>query len=196
MSGMYQVTNLCAEELRVQYPERKIICIDTLCGSVGEGFLVREAARLQAGGMTVEELAQWVEPNKLRVCHWFTVDTFDHLKHGGRVGAASAAMGTLLQIKPLLHIDVAGRLKVVEKPRGNTKAMAAQLSKMEESWDCTMGKLVVIGHADCPERAAELKEQVKTRFPDADIHIADIGPIIGAHTGPGMLALIFWGYVR
>lgn len=124
------------------------------------------------------------------------LDTFEHLKHGGRVEPVSAAMGTMLQSKPLLHIDVSGRLDVVEKTRGTTKAMAAQIRKMEESWNCTMSKLVVIGHGDCLKRAEELKAQLMTRFPDADVHISEIGPIIGSHTGPGMLALIFWGYVR
>lgn len=196
MSGMYQVANLCAEELRVQYPERRIMCIDTLCGSVGEGMLVREALRKQAEGTSYEDLCVWVLANRLNICHWFTVDTFEHLKHGGRVSAASAFMGTMLNIKPMLHIDSDGKLCAMEKPRGSKKAMEAQLNKMQQGWNPEISNLVVIGHADCPERAEELKDQVKFRFPDADIHIADIGPIIGAHTGPGMLALIFWGTTR
>lgn len=196
MSGTIQAANICMEELREEYPERGIICLDTLCGSGGEGLLLHEALKKQAEGVPFEELCTWVLTNRLHVCHWFTVDTFDYLKHGGRVSTAAAATGTMLQIKPMLHIDVAGQLNVVEKPRGNKKAMAAQLRKMEESWDRTMGNLVVIGHADCPERAEELKKQVKARFPDADIHTADIGPIISAHTGPGMLALVYWGTSR
>lgn len=196
MSGMYQVASVCAQELLDQYPQRKILCIDTLCGSVGEGFLVREAARLQAEGMSLDDLAQWVEAHKLQVCHWFTVDTFAHLKHGGRVSSASAAMGTMLQVKPMLHIDNDGALCATAKPRGHKKAMEAQLNKMKEGWDPNASKLVVIGHADRPSGAAELKALVTSRFPDAEIHIADIGPIIGAHTGPDMLALIYWGTNR
>ena len=196
MSGMFQVANLCAKELRAQYPERMIMCIDTLCGSVGEGMLVCEVLRKQAEGISYEDLCIWILDNRLNICHWFTVDTFEHLKHGGRVSAASAFMGTMLNIKPMLHIDGDGKLCAMEKPRGSKKAMEAQLNKMQQGWDPEISNLVVIGHADCPERALELKEQVKKQFPAADIHLADIGPIIGAHTGPGMLALIFWGNVR
>ena len=187
---------MAAEELREVYPERKIVCIDTLCASVGEGFLVREAARRQAGGMSLDELAAWVEENKLKVCHWFTVDTFEHLKHGGRVGAVSAAVGGVLNIKPLLHVTEKGVLEVAKKPRGSKQAMRAQLEQMKHGWTPDLGKLVVIGHADNPIGAINLRDQVQEQFPDADIHTADIGAVIGAHVGPGMLALIYWGTTR
>lgn len=196
LSGMYHSASLAAEELRQQYPERRIICIDTLCASVGEGFLLREASARQAGGASLDELAHWVEDVRLKVCHWFTVDTFEHLKHGGRVSAASAVVGTMLQIKPMLHVDEEGKLAVMEKPRGQKRAMDAQLAKMQAGWMPELGKLVVIGHADCPESAALLKRRVEEQFPEADVHVANIGPIIGAHTGPGMLALIYWGNNR
>lgn len=196
LSGMYHSASLAAEELRQRYPERRIMCIDTLCASVGEGFLIREALRKQAEGTSYEDLCVWVLANRLNVCHWFTVDTFDHLKHGGRVSSASAVFGTMLQIKPMLHVDEEGKLAVTEKPRGQKKAMDAQLSKMKDGWKPALGKLVVVGHADCPDSAALLKSRVAEQFPDADIHIANIGPIIGAHTGPGMLALIYWGNNR
>lgn len=121
LSGSFQNAVLSAEELREKYPERKLYCIDTLCASVGEGFLVCEAARKQAEGMGVDELAEWVAQRQLKVCHWFTVDTFEHLRHGGRVGAVSAALGTALQIKPLLHVTTEGTLEVAEKPRGSKR---------------------------------------------------------------------------
>lgn len=196
MSATYQTACLCAEELREWYPARKICCLDTLCASVGEGFLVREAARKQAEGLSLEELAAWVEERRLRVCHWFTVDTFDHLKHGGRVSGAAAAVGTLLQIKPMLHVSQAGALEVAEKPRGAKHAMAAQLSRMERGWTPEESPLVVIGHGDCPDRAQALAELVRLKFHQAEIYTVPIGPVIGAHTGPGMLALIFWGTER
>lgn len=196
LSGTFQTACLCAEELREQYPARKILCLDTLCASVGEGFLVREAARKQAEGLSLEELAAWVEERRLQVCHWFTVDTFDHLKHGGRVSGAAAAVGTLLQIKPMLHVSQGGTLEVAEKPRGTKHAMAAQLSRMERSWTPEESPLVVVGHGDCPDRAQALAERVREEFPKAEVFIAPIGPVIGAHTGPGMLALIFWGTER
>lgn len=196
ISGTYQSALLCAQELRAAYPERGVVCVDTLCASVGEGFLVKEAARKGREGLSLKELAAWVEGHKRQVCHWFTVDTFEHLRHGGRVSAAAAAMGTLLQIKPMLHISAAGTLEVVEKPRGTKRAMMAQLSRMEKG--CTQGErpLVMVGHGDCPQRAGELAALVRERFPQAEIYTAPIGPIIGAHTGPGMLALIFWGRER
>lgn len=196
LSGTFQTACLCAEDLREQYPERKILCLDTLCASAGEGFLVREAAVKQADGLSLEELAAWVEEHRLRVCHWFTVDTFDHLRHGGRVSGTAAAVGTLLQIKPLLHVSELGTLEVAEKPRGAKHAMAAQLSRMERGWTPEECPLVIVGHGDCPARAEELAERVREEFPEAEVFTAPIGPVIGAHTGPGMLALIFEGTER
>ena len=196
MSSTLQSANLCAQELREEYPERKLIVVDTLCASVGEAMLVREAARKQQEGLSIEELAAWVEENRLKICHWFTVDSFDHLKHGGRVSAAAAVVGTMLQIKPLLHVDEEGKLRVMEKPRGRKQAIRTQVAHMKEGWTPEMSKLVVIGHGDCPEDCEQLRQSVLKEFPDADIRVADIGPVIGAHTGPGMLALIYWGTNR
>ena len=193
MSGTIQSAKLCVEELREAYPERTILCIDTLCASVGEGFLVREAAKKQAEGFSIRETADWVEAHRLEVCHWFTVDTFAHLRHGGRVSSAAAMVGTALQIKPLLHVNERGCLQVAEKPRGRKNAIAAQLAKMEQGWAPSFGNLVVIGHGDAPDAAGQLQEAVSLRFPKAEIHTTDIGPVIGAHTGPGMLALVYWG---
>lgn len=196
LSSTLQSANLCAQELREEYPERKLIVVDTLCAAVGEAMLVREAARKQQEGLTIEELAAWVEENRLKICHWFTVDSFDHLKHGGRVSAAAAAVGTMLQIKPLLHVDEEGKLRVAEKPRGRKQAIRTQVAHMKEGWTPEMGKLVVIGHGDYPDDVEQLRQAVLKEFPDADIRVAYIGPVIGAHTGPGMLALIYWGTNR
>ena len=196
LSSTLQSANLCAQELREEYPERKLIVVDTLCAAVGEAMLVREAARKQQEGLTIEELAAWVEENRLKICHWFTVDSFDHLKHGGRVSAAAAAVGTMLQIKPLLHVDDEGKLRVAEKPRGRKQAIRTQIALMMEGWTPEMGRLVVIGHGRCPDDVEQLRQAVLKEFPDADIRVAYIGPVIGAHTGPGMLALIYWGTNR
>lgn len=196
ISGSYNSACIAAEELREEYPDRKIIVIDTICASVGQGFLIREAARMQSQGMAIDALADWVRAHQFDVCHWFTVDTFTHLKHGGRVSAASAAIGGALNIKPLLHVTKDGTLSVYKKPRGAKGAMRAQLERMETGWTPEMGKLVVIGHADNPLGASQLRDQVSEKYPDAEIHIADIGAVIGAHVGPGMLALIFWGTTR
>lgn len=196
MSGTIQSARLCIEELKEHYPERRILCIDTLCASVGEGFLVREAARKQAEGYDLDELADWVVENRLKVCHWFTVDIFEHLRHGGRVSATAATVGTLLSIKPLLHVDEQGKLAVMEKPRGRRKAIASKMTRMQQGWEPEIGNLVIIGHGDCPEEAELLRHAVEKKFPEAEIYLAEIGPIIGAHTGPGMLAVIYWGDTR
>lgn len=196
LSGTCQSARVCVEDLRERYPERTILCVDTFCASVGQGFLIREIARKKAEGLTIEELATWVRENSLKVCHWFTVDVFDHLKHGGRVSAATAVLGTALQIKPMLHVDNQGQLEVVEKPRGRKRSIAAQMARMDAGWLPNMGKLVLIGHGDNPEAARLLKGMVLSAYPDAEVYTAPIGPIIGAHTGPGMLALIYWGNNR
>ena len=196
MSGTINSARLCARELAEEYPERKIYCVDTLCASVGEGFIVREAARMQAEGMDAGALVQWVKENCLNVCHWFTVDTFQHLLHGGRVSAVSAAAGTVLNIKPLLHVDEEGKLKVMGKPRGHKQALKIKLDYMKAGWNPELGKLVIVGHGDCPEVGKELCEQVKQQFPEAEVYLVDIGPVIGANTGPGMSALIYWGSNR
>ena len=196
MSGTIQSAKLCIEELRTEYPERKIFCVDTLCASLGEGFLVHEAARRQAEGYDLEELLEWCIEHRLQVCHWFTVDVFEHLRHGGRVSAASATAGSILNIKPLLRVNEWGKLAVMEKPRGRRRAISAKMADMEAAWMPALGNLVIVGLWDCPDGAGLLKQEIAERFPEADIHVLDIGPIIGAHTGPGMLAVIYWGKNR
>ena len=196
LSGMIQSSIMSIEELREQYPEREIVCIDTLCASLGEGFLVIEAARKQSQGLSLHGLEEWVLAHRLQVCHWFTVDRFDHLLHGGRVSAVSAVAGTVLQIKPLLHVDEEGCLVVAAKPRGRKNAIAMQLEKLEQGWLPDVSKLIIIGHGNCPDGAEILRQEVTARFPQAEIMIMEIGPVIGAHTSPGMLAVLYWGNTR
>ena len=196
LSGTVERARLCMRELSEEYPERKIVCVDTLCASLGEGLLVRGALKKQAEGMALEALVDWVKQNRLRVCHWFTVDTFDHLRHGGRVSGAVAAIGTALQIKPLLHVDEAGMLKVMGKPRGRHKAIETQISYMRAGWTPQVDDTVIVGHGDCPADAQMLRDAVLDAFPEANVLVAPIGPIIGAHTGPDMLAVVYWGSNR
>ncbi|MGI6240208.1 MAG: DegV family protein [Christensenellales bacterium] len=196
LSSTIETASVCMGELRQEYPDRKIMLVDTRAASAGEGFLVCEAARRMAQGETIDALAQWVIANRFSVCHWFTVDTFEHLRRGGRVSAAVAAMGTLLQIKPLLHVDETGALKAAEKPRGKKQAVEAQLARMKKGWDRSISPMVAVGHGDAPAEAEKLRGLVAERFPDADIHVYEINPVIGAHTGPGILALVFWGNER
>ena len=196
LSGTYHNAAIAAEDLREEFPEARIITVDTLCASLGQGMLVDLTVQEKRQGKTLDEAAAFAEKNRLHLCHWFTVDMFDHLRHGGRVSAAAAAIGTVLQIKPMLHVSNDGKLEVVEKPRGQKKAMALQLDYMKKGWNPGSSPLVLIGHGDCPEKAELLKAMVQKEFPTAEIYTTPIGPIIGSHTGPGMLALIYWGTNR
>lgn len=196
MSATYQSARIAAQELQEQFPERKVICVDTLGATLSEVLLLRKAAHMQEKGADVETAAAWIEENRLRVCVWFVVDTFDHLHHGGRVSAATAAVGTMLNIKPMLHIDANGKLENTSKPRGRKKAMSTLISKIEQGWCPGFSKTVTIVHADDLQGAEELKELLARKFPEAEIEIGELGPVIGAHTGPGLLALIYWGNNR
>lgn len=196
MSGCVNNARLCMDELRAEYPQRKLYCIDSLSASVGEAFLIHEAALRQYNGMPIEELAAWLDSHKLHVCHWFTVDTFDHLKHGGRVSGTAAAVGSVLNIKPMLHVDELGKLAVTRKPRGRRRAIREMIAQMQAGWTPDISPLVIIGHSDDPSGAAMLHEAILVNSPEADIHTVEIGPVIGAHTGPGMLAVIYWGSNR
>jgi len=196
MSATYQSAQIAAQELQEQFPEQKILCVDTLGATLSEMRLLRETAKMQEKGADLESVAAWAEENRLRICVWFVVDTFDHLRHGGRVSMATAAVGTMLGIKPLLHIDVNGKLENTDKPRGRKKAMTTLISKMEQGWCPDFSQTVTIVHADNPQGAEELKKLVAHKFPESEIEIGELGPVIGAHTGPGLLALIYWGNNR
>ncbi len=196
LSATYQNACSCAEELEEKYPERTVLCIDTLAASAGQALLVYEAAKKWLVGESMEELAEWVLKRRLSVCHWFTVDTLEYLKKGGRIGAATAVVGGMLQIKPLLHVDEEGHLIQAGKPRGRRQALNEKLRCFQEGWDPSMGRTVVIAHGDCYEEAARLKEEIETHYIEAECRIASVGPIIGMHTGPGMVACCFWGTKR
>lgn len=196
LSATYQNACSCAEELEEKYPERSVLCIDTLAASAGQALLVYEAAKKWQTGEKMEELAEWVLKRRLSVCHWFTVDTLEYLKKGGRIGAATAVVGGMLQIKPLLHVDEEGHLIQAGKPRGRRQALNEKLRCFQEGWNPSMGRTVVIAHGDCYEEAVRLKEEIETHYIEAECRIVSVGPIIGMHTGPGMVACCFWGTKR
>ncbi len=196
MSSTFISAEMSIIDLKEDYPDRKIICVDTLGASVGEALLVCEAAQKQAEGMDIDELKKWIEENRLNVCHWFVVDTFKHLKHGGRVSETTAALGTTLNIKPLLHVTTEGNLQVQGKPRGQKMAMKHLLKKLDDGWNPMLGRKIIIGHSYNLERAVELKNYICEKYSHAEVMVADMGAIIGAHTGPGVLALIYWGNNR
>ncbi|MBQ6451329.1 MAG: DegV family protein [Solobacterium sp.] len=196
LSGTFESACLAVEQLKAEYPERMIYCIDTLCASVGQAFLVLEALDRQAEGYSMKELANWVGGHIFHTDHWFTLDTLSHLVKGGRITPAAASLGRIVQLKPMLRLNAQGKLTIQSKPRGHKKSLRLLLKQMEDHWLPLEGKRVIIGHGGMPEYAEELQMMVKEKFPESQIQIMEIGPVIGSHTGPGMLALIFWGDIR
>lgn len=195
MSGTYASACMAAKELNDSYPN-KVICIDTLDASVGLGLLTINALTKQKEGQSIEQVALWAKNQRLSIAHRFTIDTFDHLKHGGRVSSQTAAIGTLLQVKPLLRINEEGKLVVMEKPKGHKKAISAFLSHVLQKINPSMSKELLIGHCDNLEDAKLLKKSINECLPDYNTYITDIGPIIGCHTGPGMLAVAYYSTLR
>ena len=196
LSGTYNSMRIAGEELKEEYPEAKIIIIDTLCACLGEGLLLYKALQQKASGKTIEETAKWVEENKLHICHNVTVDDLFHLHRGGRISKASAVLGSVVQIKPIIHMDNEGKLQVIGKERGRKKSlnkivdMAVEQSK---GWDNDM---IMITHGDCLEDAEYVASLVREKMGIDNILINDIGTVIGSHTGPGVVAVFCMGEKR
>ncbi len=196
LSSTFSTANVALAELREQYPHRKIVAVDSLCASAGEALLAYYAAQNRAKGMSIEENAQWLEDNKLHLAHWFTVDDLMFLKRGGRVSSATALVGTMLSIKPVLHVDNDGHLINVSKARGRKASMKALVDKAAETGVDLSNQVLFISHGDCLDDAQWLAQEVRDRFHPVDVVISDIGPVIGAHSGPGTLALYFMATQR
>ena len=196
LSATYDSSRLAAEELREKYPQRKIFAVDTLCASLGQGLLVWHAAQLKDQGKSIEEVRDWVEENKLHLCHQFTVDDLHFLKRGGRISATTAVVGTMLKIKPVLHVDDGGKLVNIGKARGRRASLKALVDRMEETAIDPAGQTVFISHGDCMEDAEYVAGLVKERMGVQDVRINYVGPVIGAHSGPGTLALFYLGSRR
>jgi len=196
LSSTYQASRLAAEEMQERYPDRKIIPVDTLCASMGQGLLVYLASRQKAEGKTIEEVRDWAEEQKFHLCHWFTVDDLMFLKRGGRINAATALVGTALGIKPVLHVDNEGHLVNMGKVRGRQASLAALVDKMAETALDPQDQVVFISHGDCLDDAKTVEKLVKQRFHVKQVVTSYVGPVIGAHSGPGTLALFFLGKER
>ncbi len=194
LSTTYQSAVIAAGELRERYPHRTIHVIDTLCAALGQGLLVYHAAKKRDEGMDVNELAAWVEEHKLNICHWVTVDDLSTLKRGGRISATTAIVGTMLNVKPIIIMDNEGRLINTAKVRGRKTAMEHLVKKFAETAIDT--DTVFIAHGDCPEDAAALEALVKEQHGVKNVITGYVGPVIGAHTGPGVLVLFFLGQHR
>ena len=196
LSSTYQASVLAAEELREKYPDRKIYTVDTLCASKGQGLLVYLAVQEQRKGRSIEEVRDWAESTKLHLCHQFTVDDLHFLKRGGRISATTAVVGSMLQIKPVLHVDNEGHLINIGKARGRQASLKALVDKMEKTVTEEGKKTVFISHGDCRKDAVAVADMVRERFGTQDIRINYVGPVIGAHSGPGTLALFYLGTER
>jgi len=196
LSTTYQSAVIAARELMEQYPGRKAYVVDTLCASLGEGLLVYYACRKRDEGFSLEALRDWVEDNKQNLCHWFTVDDLMFLKRGGRVSATTALVGTMLQIKPVLHVDSEGHLISVAKARGRKAAIDALAKKVAELGEGFDNETMFISHGDCPEDARYLEKVLKEKHGAKYVHINHVGAVIGSHAGPGVLALFFLGKHR
>ena len=200
LSGTCGSAMVAAEEIREsgEYPDRKLIVIDSLSASLGEGLLVHKAVQLKEAGKSMEEVADWVEKNKLHLCHNFTVDDLFHLHRGGRVSKATAVLGTMINIKPVLHVDDEGHLIAIGKVRGRKKSLAALVDRMADQIKGyeDQNSEVFISHGDCQEDAEYVQKLVQERFGVDKFIINHVGPTIGAHSGPGTVALFFMGNPR
>ena len=196
LSGTYNSMRIAGEELKEEYPEAKIIIIDTLCACLGEGLLLYKALQLKEAGKTIEETAKWVEENKLHICHNVTVDDLFHLHRGGRISKASAVLGSVVQIKPIIHMDENGKLQVIGKERGRKKSLNKIVDMAVEQikgWD---NDIAMITHGDCQEDAEYVAKLVRERLGIENILINNIGTVIGSHTGPGVVAGFVMGNKR
>ena len=196
LSATYSSAKIACGELSEKYPERTVCAVDTLCASLGQGLILWLAVQLKRQGKSLPEVRSWVEENKLHVCHWFTVDDLNHLKRGGRISGASALFGTMLNIKPVLHVDDEGHLIAMSKVRGRRASLDALADRMEKTAVDPASQTVFISHGDCREDAEYLAGELKRRMNVRDVVIGVIGPVIGTHSGPGTIALFFVGTPR
>ncbi len=193
LSGSYNASRMAAEELKELYPERKILVLDSIAASIGQGLLVYHAALKKRQGLTHEELYVWLEENKKQICHWFTVEDLMHLKRGGRISALSANIGTALNIKPILSVNMEGKLVNLGKVMGRKKSLSELIIKMKTSIETPENQVVIIGHGDSLKDAEFLSSKLKNELHVKEVIMTQIGPIIGSHTGPGMIGLTFIG---
>lgn len=198
LSGTYNSMRLAAEELKEEYPEAKIIVVDTLCACLGEAILLHHVLKQKEAGKTIEEAAQWAEENKLHVIHDVTIDSLDHLYRGGRLSKTSAVIGSIIKIKPIIVMNDEGKLEVIGKERGRKKAMnkiVDMAAEQAKGWE-DQNDLVLITHGDCIEDAEALADIVRKKMGIDNVLINNIGTVIGGHTGPGVLSVFCLGEKR
>lgn len=196
LSGTCNSMKIAAEELQEEYPEAKVIVVDTLCACMGEAMLLYYALKQKEAGKTIEEVAQWAEENKRHVCHNVTVDDLFHLHRGGRVSKTAAVLGTMVKVKPIIHMDDNGALQVIGKERGRKKSLHKIVDmavERSEGWD---NEIIMITHGDCLEDAEYVAKLVREKMGVENVFIHNIGTVIGSHTGPGVVATFCMGNKR
>lgn len=196
LSGTCNSMKIAAEELQEEYPEAKVIVVDTLCACMGEAMLLYYALKQKEAGKAIEEVAQWAEENKLHVCHNVTVDDLFHLHRGGRVSKTAAVLGTMVKVKPIIHMDDNGALQVIGKERGRKKSLHKIVDmavERSEGWD---NEIIMITHGDCLEDAEYVAKLVREKMGVENVLIHNIGTVIGSHTGPGVVATFCMGNKR
>lgn len=197
LSTTYQSACIAAESVRARYPEGRIRVIDSLSASLGQGLLMYLTARKKLReAPTMDELGDWVEANKLHICHWFTVNDLNYLKKGGRVSAATALVGTMLSIKPIMHTSDEGKLTVVGKARGRKSSLNTLIDTVGRLGIDLQDQVMFICQADCQAEAETVAAQLKQRYGVKEVYINYIGPVIGSHTGPNTMGLFFVGTER
>ena len=197
LSATCHSAQIAAQELSEQYPERKVYVVDSLCASLGQGLLMYLTAHKKLEeNLTLDQLGDWVEENKLHVCHWFTVDDLNYLKKGGRVSAATALVGTMLSIKPIMHTSDEGKLTVVGKARGRKSSLNTLIDTVGRLGIDLQDQVMFICQADCQAEAEAVAAQLKQRYGVKEVYINYIGPVIGSHTGPNTMGLFFVGTER
>lgn len=196
LSATYQNAAMAVEELREAFPDAVIRAVDTLCASMGQGLLVDLAVQEKRKGKSLEEVASFVQETIPHLCHWFTVGDLSQLRRGGRLSAGKAIVGNLLNIKPVLHVDNEGRLVPMESAKGRKKSVEALVRHMEETAIAPETQRIYISHGDCLGDAEVLAAAIQSKLGVASVTIGDVGPVIGAHSGLGTLALFFLGKER
>ena len=195
LSGTCESAISAARTVSEKYPEAKVIAVDSLAASGGQGLLVWQAVQKKKEGLSIDELARYVEENRLKLRHWFTVHNLVYLKRGGRISSMTALFGGMLDVKPILHVDVKGALASIGKTRGRANSLKNMADRLAAACKGTL-KTIIINHGNCPEDAKKLEALVRERVRVEKSYIADIGPVIGAHVGPGVLALFHFGTSR
>jgi DegV family protein with EDD domain len=196
LSSSHSFAESTANELKEKYPDRKIFIVDTLCVTYGLGLLIHRVVELRDGGKSIEEIRDWLEANKKKMCHLFTVEDLVYLKRGGRISPATALVGTLLGVKPVMHVTNEGKLEKYDKVKGRKKSLAALVDKLTEMIENPQEQVVALIHGDCEDDATYVKNLIMEKAGVKDVIMDYLTPIIGAHSGPGTIAMFFMGKER